>query len=89
MFKHMFKHMASKTITIKDSAYALAKANKRPNESFSELFIRTFERKKPDFSKWIGIWDDKTAKGVRKAIQKARKESLRLSNERTKRLGLQ
>ena len=84
----MFKHMASKTITVKEQAYSLAKANKRPDESFSDLFIRTFERKKPDYSRWIGIWDNKTAKAARKAIRKARKDSLRLSNERTKRLGL-
>ena len=36
----MFKHMAVKTITIKEDAYNVLSSMKRPDESFSELILR-------------------------------------------------
>lgn len=47
--------MASKTISVKESVYALLARHKRPGESFSELFQHTFSgrRKLSDFK---GAW---------------------------------
>ncbi|MDD9953279.1 MAG: antitoxin VapB family protein [Candidatus Woesearchaeota archaeon] len=50
--------MPFKTITIKKSAYDLLKKHKKKNESFTELFERTFEEPTVDIMQFAGAWSD-------------------------------
>ena len=51
----MFKHMTTKTITIKEEAYRRLKALKRKDESFSDELIRITKSYENDFSDLIGL----------------------------------
>ena len=51
----MFKHMTTKTLTIREEAYeALAKL-KRKDESFSDVILRLTKRA-VRLGDWFGIW---------------------------------
>lgn len=52
--------MAHKTITISEEAYNLLKANKRENESFTEVIKRilTQKRKKEELIEWLSSKED-------------------------------
>lgn len=49
--------MATKTITITKEAYEALSSNKKKDESFTELILRT-HKKKGDITKFIGAWSD-------------------------------
>ncbi len=53
-------NMAHKTITISEEAYNLLKANKKENESFTEVIKRilTNKRKKEDLLEWLSSKKD-------------------------------
>lgn len=48
--------MGYKTISISDDVYARLSALKRRGESFTNLFIRLTETKKPKLSNFYGRW---------------------------------
>ena len=52
--------MAHKTITISEEAYNLLKANKKENESFTEVIKRvlTVKKKKEDLIEWLSSKND-------------------------------
>lgn len=80
--------MASKTMTVREKSYEELKSVKNEDESFSDVIDRVLAERKPDYFKIVGILSDEEAENMRKAIKKARKENLKLSEERRKRLGL-
>ena len=61
--KYMYscnESMAHKTITISEEAYNLLKANKKENESFTEVIKRvlTVKKKKEDLIEWLSSKND-------------------------------
>jgi len=76
-FTHKHKHMAFKTITIKESAYRKIKAAKRQKESFSEFFERTVAAKQ-DIKEFSGTLSDEEAD---EALAKIRRERERATKE--------
>lgn len=48
--------MGYKTISISDDVYARLSALKRRDESFTKLFLRLTEAKKPRLSNFYGKW---------------------------------
>ena len=59
--------MPTKTITIMQDAYELLKADKKPNESFSDTIRRNFS-KKTSMRDFFGSWDGDFADEVKTAI---------------------
>ena len=67
--------MATKTITITKEAYEALSSNKKKDESFTELILRT-HKKKGDITKFIGAWSDMSdeeANEMKKSIEKLSK----------------
>ncbi|HLF05908.1 MAG TPA: antitoxin VapB family protein [Thermoplasmata archaeon] len=58
--------MVSKTIMVRKEVYDLLSASKRPDESFSEYFLRS-HRKSGDIEEFFGMWAD-LPKGVLEAM---------------------
>ena len=72
--------MAVKTITVTKEAYEALASEKKPNESFTELVLRTYKKKGTveALSKFIGAWSDmsdETAKKLHKHIEEVRKRA--------------
>ncbi len=77
-----------KTITITDEAYEKIKAQKRPEESFSKLFIRTSQRR-VKLGDLLGILssgnkeaDAREAREWQQRIKKMREEDIPLQERR-------
>ncbi len=88
MFKHKHMFMVVKTITITKLAYEVLASDKKPNESFSEVILRTHKRKGniEDIMKFAGIWSgmsDEEANKLKKHIEDMRK---RVGKQRRKEL---
>ena len=74
MFKHTRMFMTTKTITVTKEAYEALASDKNPEESFSQVLLRT-HKKKGDISKFIGAWSDmsdETANKLHKHIKEVR-----------------
>lgn len=67
--------MTVKTITIKEDAYNALKSMKRPDESFSDLILRKYE-KKVTAKDLFGLWKDRDID-----IEKVRKDMRRFREE--------
>ena len=85
----MFMFMVVKTITITEEAYKALANDKKKDESFSKLIIRTHKKKGSweAVSKFIGAWEhvpDKVIKDIKKDIENMRKRSSKRLLERTK-----
>jgi predicted CopG family antitoxin len=69
--------MGSITITISDEAYRILKAQKRENESFSDVILRTFPRGHPArilaALQGTPLLDQETAESIRKVSEEMRK----------------
>ncbi|MBI4170280.1 MAG: antitoxin VapB family protein [Candidatus Aenigmarchaeota archaeon] len=76
--------MATKTITVTESAYEALKSLKEKNESFSETILRVAKRK--PLSAFYGAWSKETADKVEKHIRETRKMHSKLHQERIKRI---
>ncbi len=89
MFKHKRMFMVVKTITITKEAYEALASEKKSNESFSKLILRTHKKKGSweAISKFIGAWEhipDKVIEDMKKDIENMRKRSAKRLLERTK-----
>ena len=72
--------MAVKTITITEKAYQALASEKKEGESFSELILRTHEKKGniESLRKFIGAWNhipDKVIDDMKKDIEDRRRDS--------------
>ena len=73
MFKHKRMFMSVKTITVTTEAYEALAKDKRKDESFSELLLRTHKSKSKveDIMKFVGAWDgmsDETEEKLKTSI---------------------
>ena len=69
--------MVVKTITITKEAYDALASDKKTDESFSELVLRT-HRKKVDISRFIGAWadmSDEDAKRLHEHVENVRRNA--------------
>mgnify|MGYP001619196175 CR=1 FL=1 len=57
MSTHTYTQMVTKNIAITDKAYTLLSRHKRPGESFSQVIVEHFQKKK-HLSDFAGIWAD-------------------------------
>ena len=78
MFKHKHMFMAVKTITVTKEAYEALASEKKPNESFTEVILRTHKKKGnvEDIMKFAGAWSemsDEEADEIKKNIEKLNK----------------
>ncbi len=69
----MFTLMATKTITITESAYKKLKAIKG-NRSFSEVIDDIAGREAPDISDSVGLWSGKEGKRAEERVEKFREK---------------
>ena len=78
--------MPFKTITIKKSTFDKLKRAKRKDESFSELFDRTFA--KPDLMTGYGLLKDSplSTKELLDAMKKSRRDAEKNNEERMRRV---
>ncbi|MBI3051018.1 antitoxin VapB family protein [Candidatus Woesearchaeota archaeon] len=70
--------MAKKTISLTEEAYKLLLRNKRPGESFSELIVEGFGKKKRLLD-YAGIWESMPADGwkeIERGVAEARKGTM-------------
>ena len=64
--------MASRTVSLEDSAYQRLKAEKQPGESFSEVLNRILGGPRPSFTDLAGLMSNRDAERVRVAIREMR-----------------
>ena len=81
--------MVTKTITVTKEAYEALASDKKKDESFSEVILRTHKKKGnwEAISKFIGAWEhvpDKVIEDMKKDIENMRKRSGKRILERTK-----
>ena len=89
MFKHTHMFMAVKTITVTKEAYEALASEKKKDESFSEVILRTHKKKGnvENIMKFVGAWKhvpDKVIENMKKDIENIRKRSTKRLLERTK-----
>ena len=89
MFKHKHMFMVTKTITVTEEAYKALASDKKKDESFSEVILRTHKRKGnvENLMKFVGAWNhipDEVIDDMKKDIENMRKRSARRLLERTK-----
>jgi predicted CopG family antitoxin len=48
--------MGFKTISLSDAVYRRLRAERRSNESFSDVIVRLLETKQPPLMKYAGAW---------------------------------
>ena len=76
--------MASKTITVTDSAYEALKSMKLSKESFSDAILRIANRK--PLSSFYGILSAESGKRLEEAVAQSRKTAGKLHQKRLKRI---
>ena len=80
MFKHKHMFMTVKTITVTEEAYKTLASNKKKDESFSEVILRTYKKKGnvEELMKFAGAWkgmSDEEADEIKKNIGKLGKDA--------------
>jgi predicted CopG family antitoxin len=66
--------MASRTVSLEQSAYERLKAAKRPGESFSVTINRLREGRRPSFRSLAGLLTRSDASELRRAVARMRKD---------------
>ena len=85
----MCMFMVTKTITVTEEAYTALANDKKKDESFSEVILRTHKKKGnvEDIMKFAGAWKDipdSAIEDMKKDIENMRKDSTKRLLERTK-----
>ncbi|MBI5635675.1 antitoxin VapB family protein [Candidatus Micrarchaeota archaeon] len=75
-----------KTITITQDAFDAVKSNKGEGESYSELLLKAFKRKKTDLRELVGFLgeNEEEAREMQKRLKEIREEDTRGFEEREK-----
>ena len=81
--------MVTKTITVTEEAYKALASDKKKDESFSEVILRTHKKKGnvENIMKFVGAWkdiQDKVIEDMKNDIENMRKSSAKRLLERTK-----
>ena len=66
--------MTTKTINIREEAYVALKAQKRPDESFSDTILRLLGREKKDLIQFLQTLSHEDRASLADAAQTAKKE---------------
>ena len=69
---HVYKYMATKTISITREAYDRLRARKGRGESFTDVILRLTERE--PLADYAGMLSKSSVKAIRDAIDEARRE---------------
>ena len=82
MFKHTRMFMVTKTITVTKEAYEALAGDKKKDESFSEVILRTHKKKGnvENIMKFVGAWKhvpDKVIEDMKKDIENMNKYSMK------------
>lgn len=80
--------MASKTISLEESAYQLLVRAKRKDESFSMVVRRLLQPKQDPLSRMVGLLSAEDADAMRHVIDDQRRADRKATAARFKRLGL-
>lgn len=78
--------MASRTISVDEEAYALLKAAKIGDESFSDVVKRALSPTRPRVSALVGLLTEKEGARLERSVREMRKASAKADERRRKRL---
>lgn len=78
--------MASRTISLDQSAYDRLSAAKRPGESFSQVVKRLTKRRQASLLDLVGAIPSESAEELDQIIKKNRDEQAQIEQERRRRL---
>lgn len=74
--------MGTKTISLEVSAYELLKAQKNPDESFSDEVRRLLGRKTPSLRSFLALFPAGDSEDLARAMSEVREEDLREERRR-------
>ncbi len=76
--------MSSKTISLEDSAYSKLKAEKRPDESFSDVIHRLLGRGQPSLLEFTRFASRKVVDEIAEAVSRMRSEDIEIQKRKLK-----
>jgi predicted CopG family antitoxin len=78
--------MASKTISLDQTAYERLSAVKRPGESFSQVVRRLTRKRQPNLLDLVGTLSPEAGNDLKRILQEHRDEQEKIGEERQRRL---